>query len=372
MAVSRITLPSEFFDRTSAKMLVQPEPQYLYAGLVFMADAQAQLRRAERVGVSPERAIAGMGADVPGFEAMRLMLADSVRSEAIMTTDELAPGKVGHTLRFNRPVFTNSTYTEASRTIAASSSISTTAIDLSAEQVSLTIKRLGGPYGSSSVQPYAIDRFDAEHAVHNLANTVGMHLARDRWKLLDTIVGGLFDTVASGYTIFPGDSTFALSADSSAFVASVTGSQRPMDVETIFRAEQKLQDSNIPRFSNGTYICILTPQQARQLRSDPQFRQLAVFDTAHNPLAQSFIARIGSVEVYYSATNTTDSSTVSGVTIHHGVMFGPNKVGYANAGPARVVSANEDNYGETAKVVWLCYEGFANLDARFAVSIHSD
>ena len=42
--ISRATLPSEFFDRTSAMMLVQPEPQYLYAQLVFMADLQAELR----------------------------------------------------------------------------------------------------------------------------------------------------------------------------------------------------------------------------------------------------------------------------------------------------------------------------------------
>lgn len=372
MAVSRITLPGEFFDRTSAKMLVQPEPQYLYAQLIFMADAQAQLRRAEAIGVAPERAIASMGAEVMDFESMRLVLSDSVRSEAIMTTDELAPGKVGHTVRFNRPIFTDSTYTAAARTVAASQSISTTAIDLTAEQVSLTIQRLAGPYGSSSVQPYAIDRFDAEHSVHSLVNTVGMHLARDHWKLTDTITGGLFDTVASGYTLFPGDSNNAITTDASAFVASVTGSQRPFDVETIFRAEEKLQSANIPRFGNGVYMAVLSPKQVRQLRSDPAFKQLAVFDASRNPLAQSFVGRIGSVEIYVSATNATDSSSVSGVTIQHGVMFGPSKIGYANAGPARVAYANEDNYGETAKVVWICYEGFANLDARFAVAMHSD
>lgn len=372
MAVSRINLSSEFFDRTSAKMLVQPEPQYLYAQLVFMAEAQAQLRRAERLGVSTERAVGGMGADVPGFESVRLVLADNVRSEAIMTTDELAPGKVGHTIRFNRPIFTDSTYTEAARTVAASSSISTEAINLTAEQTSITIKRFAGPYGASAVQPYAVDRFDAEHSVHSLANAVGMHLARDRWKFMDTVMGGLFDTVASGYTIFPGNSNNDITADSSAFVASVTGSQRPFDVETIFRAEEKLQGANIPRFANGSYIAILSPKQVRQLRSDPAFKQLAVFDSSRNPLARSFVASIGNVEIYVSATNATDSSTVSGVTIQHGVMFGPSKVGYANAGPCRVAAANEDNYGETAKVIWLAYEGFGNLDARFAVAMHSD
>ena len=46
-AITRATLPAEFYDRTSAMMLIQPEPQYLYAQLVYMADVQAELENDE-------------------------------------------------------------------------------------------------------------------------------------------------------------------------------------------------------------------------------------------------------------------------------------------------------------------------------------
>lgn len=371
MTIARVTLSSDFFDRTSAKMLVQPEPQYIWARLLYMASAQAELKRAERLGISPERSVGAMGAPVMSLEEQQLMLSDTIRSEAIFCTDELAPGKVGHTIRLNRPVFAGGGYTEASRRVASSQSISTVPSDLSQEQVALTIQRFAGPYDTtnSRVAPRAVDRFDSEHAMHSIADIVGVDLQRDRTKFLDTVVNGYFDTVASGSTLYPGDSTFALSTDASALA---TNGDRPFDCETIFRVEQKLADLNIPRFANGKYMMVITPQQMRQLKSDPAYRQEGVFEPDFNPLRTSYIKTLGGVEVYYSATNTVDTSTVSGVSIHHAIAFGPGHVGYANAGAARCASSTDDNYGETAKVIWLAYEGFTCLDNRFAVAVHSD
>jgi hypothetical protein len=373
MTIGRVSLPNEFFDRTSAKMLRQPEPQYLYARLLYMAAGQAELRRGGQLGISAERAVGGMGAPVMSLEEMQLMLSDEIRAEAIVVSDELAPGKVGHTIRFNRPVFSGGGYTEAARRVSTGQSVSTVPVDLTQEQVALTISRFAGPYDSTNTRtaPRAVDRFDSEHAMHSLADIVGVDLARDRAKWVDTVLGGYFDTVPSTSIVFPGDSTFSLSADSSAFATNVNGS-RPFDAETVFRAEQKLSDLNIPRFGNGRYMMILTPQQARQLRSDPAFQREAVFEGDMNPLKNSYIKTLGGIELYYSSTNVVDTSTVSGVSIQHGVAFGPGHIGYASAGPCRIASSTDDNYGETAKVIWLAYEGFAVLDNRMAVSVHSN
>lgn len=374
MTISRATLPAEFFDRTSVIMLRQPEPQYLYAKLLFMGQAQAELRRPGAADLLNNRPPIGAGGgQVLDLNEMQLILADDVRSEAIIVSDELAPEKIGHTIRLNRPVFTNSTYTEASRIVGSNDSISTTPINIDAEQVSITIKRVAGPYDNTAgtVKPYGIDRFDSEHSVHSLAQTVGLHMVRDRWRYADTLMVNKFFVASPNTIVFPGDATFALTADTSAFTANANG-DRPMDVETLFRTEQKLQDANVAPFANGKYMCTLTPQMNRQLRSDPQFGKLAVFDSTRNPLAQSFIATIGNIEVYVSSTNPVATATVSGVNINKGIMFGPGMVGYAGAGPARVAAANEDNYGETAKVIWLCYEGSETLDYRFGVEIHSN
>ena len=368
MAVSRATLPSEFYDRTSEIMLRQPEPAYVYARLAYMASAQAEIiRTGGAVGISPERSIADTGAMVPGFQDMQLLITDNIRAEALLVSSELAPEKVGHTIRFNRPIFSGSGYTVAARRIGQNTSISTTPLDLTAEQVSITINRVGGPYGGTNVQPHAIDRFDAQHSVHALAGVVGLQLQRDRTKYLDSVIGALFDSGAN--TVYPGDSSFAISTDSSAF--TVNG-DRPFDAETCFRTEQKLNDLSIPFFANGKYMMVVTPQQARQLKSDPQFQRLAVFDRDRNPLAQSYVGTIGGIEVYQSATNTVDTTTVSGVSINHATAFGPGAVGYVPAGACRVTPSSDDNYGETVKVIWLAYEGQGVLDNRFMVAVHSD
>ena len=51
MVVSRPTLPQEFFDRTSAKLLVEPEPQYFFCEMAQAADAAAQFMEAGMYGL---------------------------------------------------------------------------------------------------------------------------------------------------------------------------------------------------------------------------------------------------------------------------------------------------------------------------------
>jgi hypothetical protein len=378
--VSRATLPAEFFDRTSAMMLIQPEPQYLYAQLVFMADLQAELRQnPDALSLLAGRGIEGAeGAVVRPFSENQLQLvaADKVRGETIAVSSELASGNVGHTIRMNRPVFANTTYSAASRLVTSNQTISTTPISLTAEQVAITIQRFAGPYdqANSRVAPYGVDRFDAQRSVHDLVATVGTQLSRDRFRFVDTIYAGLFDSPVSTSVLYPGDpsNNLAGGGDAAAF-PSATNGYRPLDAESIFRMEQKLTDLFIPRFGDGMYRLIVTPQQARQLRTDPAFQRMSVFQPENNPLKQSYIATLGMVEIFVCSTNTVDTSTVAGVSINHGVMFGPGLVGRVKDGEGcRVVSSTDDNYGETPKVVWLAYEGQSLLDNRFVVGIHSN
>lgn len=370
--ISRATLSPEFFVRTSEKLLIQPEPQYVLARLLFMSNAAAEFRRTGApMGLTPERAIPDMGAGVGAFEEMQLLLSDPIRAEAIFTSDELAPGKHGHTIRINRPVFSGGGYTEAARTIASGQDISTTPIDLSMEQVSITIKRAVGPYAASgsAPQPYGIDRLDAEHSVHSIAAAVGQQLYRDRTKYIDTVLSTYFD--GGSTVLYPSDPNNLLSTDATAYPTNTAGT-RPFDAEVVFRAEESLGSANIPRFANGKYVMIISPRQARQLKVDPEFQRLSVYDPARNPLQSAYVRTLGGVEIYESNTAPTDSSTVSGLTIHHAAVFGPGAVGYANAGPCLPVTSSDDNYGETVKVIWRVYEGLALLDNRFIVNIHSN
>lgn len=377
--VSPAWLPSEFTEITSAIMLKAPVSQYLYARMVYMADAQAQLRvdpaSFEWVNGRGVPANAG-GAPVPDLASMQLMLSDDVRGEVILVADELAtqPGSV---VKLNRPVFSGGGYTFAQRTIGSGQSMSTTPISLTGEQVPITINRYTGPFasGGSTPQPYGIDRFQAMQSVHSLAMRVGTHLINDRDHLVDAGVASLIDNPASGATLYPGDPNNTLSSDSSAFV---TNGDRTFDYETILRAVAFLQSQNIPTFADGMYRLIVNPAQSKQLLSDPVYRGEAKYivnpPDPRNPLLDGWITNIGrQVEVYMSNSNTIDTSTVSGVTINHAVMFGPQIVGRVrDRDGVRIVLSSDDNYGETAKAMWLAYEGYAMLNQQFMVAIHSD
>jgi hypothetical protein len=374
---NRLSLPSEFYDRTSQIMLRAPEPQYIYARMVVMADAAAELRRIGEIGL-PGRTISGSGAGVPALMDMQAIISDNIRSEAIITSDELGSG-VGHTLRMNRPVFSGGGYTAASRRIARGQIISTTAIDVSAEQVSLTIALQGGPFasGGSVPQPYMVSKVDAQRGVHNIVALSGLHLYRDRTKYLDSVYRSLFDPFGTSSTsiLYPGDPGSLITADSAAVFPAVNS--RPFDLECLLRTERTLDAANVPRFANGQFICVLTPQQAQQLMLDPEYQRLSdkeYFSTqTHNPLRTNAVGQVSGIEVYKSSTNTIDTATVSGQSIHHGVMFGPGMVGRATTPDGCfTASPTDDNYGFDVKVMWFALEAEGLLDERFGRVMHSN
>lgn len=366
MPASRITLPAEFFDIVSPMMLVQPEPQRYFAQMIFASNARAELASVDAGSFFNSRQpLPASGAPVMDLAAQQLMLARSPLGEAISVVAELGQRGVGHTIRINRPVFSSGGYTEAARVISQSTSISTTPIEIGAEQVSITVKRVAGPYDTTNARPapFSIDRFDAGKSVHSLASLVGMHLRRDRMTYLDTVVSLMFDG-ASTNIVRAGN----LSADSQ-FPAS---GQQPLDLDTLFRGVETLSNANIPRFADGRYMAVLSPTQIRQLKTDPEWESQAKEDPAYNLLTGGTYLNVGEdLKVVMSNTIQRDTATVSGATIQRGLMFGPGAIGYGLDDACRVAAANEDNYGENAKVIWLAYEGLAMLDESFICGIRS-
>jgi hypothetical protein len=376
---SRVDLPTEFYDRTSERVLRAPLPQFLYARMVAAAAAQSELKRVgaesfTMLGRGPSSA----GASYPDLAGnLDQLVTDEIRSDAVMVTDELAEGRIGHTIRINRPIFAGGGYTFAQRAFGVQQKLSLSPIGLSDEQVSITIQRNAGPFASSGSQsqPYFISRMDSQRPVHSLVERVGAALQYDRNALVDGQFALFFDS-SSLAIVFPGDSNDQVTTDALAWPSVPVGSSRPFDMETLLRMEQRLHDAKIPRFNNGRYICTVTPKQMRQLASDPQYRGQSAYLQERNLLATGANGTLvvnGAIEVYPCQTNVVDTTTVSGVSINHAVMFGPGMVGYApTAEGVRIARANEDNYGEDNLIQWICYEGAAVLDGRFAASAHSD
>jgi hypothetical protein len=354
MTVNRLTLPSEFFDITSAQLLAQPEPQYVHAILFKMAMG-AELGVPDMLGV-PGRAVGGNGADY-NANGDRLKLAENLSSELFAVKVDFN-GQPGHTIRFNRPKFTDSTYTIAARQIKSGQTITTTPMAVEGEQNSITLIRLGGPYDGSQVAPYAIEAFDAEMGVHKLSKVVGAHLQRDHDKTLDGIFVTLADSTSN--IVYPAGMT----ADNDA----TSKGMFPLTYEQISRVAKQMDEANLPTFGDGKRCLIVSPTGKKQLKDDPQFARYAEFHENVNPLFPGFFASTPEFHVFLSTTLTRTANS-SSVAVHRAQAIAPGALMGAMGRRPSVRYASDDNYGETAKVIWLGDYGMGLADTRFVYSV---
>jgi hypothetical protein len=353
--IDRASLPQEFFDITSDMLLTPPEPQYLHCQL-FKSALNASFEADSVLGFSPERSFGSGGAPYQSAEAGRLMLSDGLYSNTLTVIPELG-NRPGHTVRVNRPAFTNTTYTQASRLIGSGSTISVVPINVSSDQVPLTVQRFGGPYDStnSRVAPFGVERFDGHFMQHRPAQIAAMHLKRDFDRTINAFTVVLLDqanTIVRPVGMV-NDDTSAVAGDF------------PMSFALIKSAERQMDDANIPTFANGRRAMALSPYQLEQLSQDAQFSRLSEFHKDMNSLYPSTYQRtIGSFDVFKSTTMTTSTNTNS-ISINYGQAWGPGCIGAGVAELPRTAYSTADNYGELALVIWLFYLGLGTLDNRF-------
>jgi hypothetical protein len=357
MPISRAQLPEEFFDRTSATLLKQPEPQYLYARL-FLRALQIELAPPDTLG-RPGGEITGQGAPYTSAEQDRLMLSGDLATE-IFAAKEKFDGEPGHVIKFNRPKFTNSTYTQASREIGPNQSISTTAISAGSEQTNLQIKRFSGPFDqdNSRVAPYGLDAFDSTMGVHDLVKFVGTHLKRDFHRTLDSFWVTLADLGST--TVYPYGMTAANDATAKGMF--------PMTYEHISRVSKAQDEANLPTLGDGRRILVVTPTGKKQLKDDPQFARYAEFHKDLNPLYPGWFGSTAEYHCFQSNTLTTTANS-SSVNIHYGHAIAPGAFMGGTGSKVRVAPSSDDNFGETAKVIWLAYLALGLADNRFVTKV---
>jgi N4-gp56 family major capsid protein len=355
---SRVNMPSEFYDITSSMLLTQPEPQYLYAQLA-LASLGASLDVGGSLGL-PGREIGGNGAAYSSAERDRLMLANDLISREVFAVKVDFNGQPGDTVRFNRPKFTDSTYTAASRRLSPGQTISTTPVTIEGEQALIQLQRYAGPYDGTNtrVAPYAIEAYDASRGVHNAATIVGTHLKRDFHKTIDKFLVDLCDDGATA--VRPG----GMSADNDATAAG----QFPLDYETLSRVAKTMDEANLPVFPNGKRILTVTPTGVKQLKDDPQFARYAQYFQEKNPLFTEMFAETPEFMLFKSNTLSQVANT-SSVNIHVGHAIAPGALGLGMGRPPAVRNSTDDNYGETVRVIWLGDLAFSLLDSRFVYQV---
>lgn len=359
-SLNRVEFPNNFFDITSDMLLVQPEPQYLYAGL-FLSALNASLNVPGSIGM-PGRDVGGNGSQYSAAERDRLMLSSPMVDLFAAKVD--FKGLPGNNIRINRPVFTDSTYTELSRRIPSGASISTTGVVPSSQQTNLTLYRYGGPYdnANSRVAPYPIEAFDAQMGVHRAASIVGTHMKRDFHKFCDSVCKSMLDLASS--TDYPEGMT----ADNDATASGAF----PFTYEQLSRVEKLMDDANLPTFGDGFRAIVLHPTQVNQLRNDRQY-QRAVQGQPASPLAiihPQFVQSVNKMHIFKSTTLSTSSNS-SSVTIYRGHAIAPGCLLGGMGRAPRVAANSNDNYGETVLALWLADLAFGLSNNTFVRLVSS-
>ena len=356
-SLSRVSMPENFYDITSSMLLTQPEPQYLYAQLFKMA-LGASLDPESSLGALAGREVSGTGANYSAADRDRLVIANQLASSVFATAVNFS-GMPGSTVRINRPSFTDSTYTAASRLISSGSTISTTPITPSAGQVNLTLFNYGGPY-SSSVQPYGVEAFDAQFGVHKAASIIGTHLKRDFDKFLDSVWVTLFDLAATA--VYP-------EGMSAVNDATATG-MFPFTFEELGRVQRLMDVANLPTLPDGFRIFVATPVQIEQLGLDGNYNSRAKDYPQYNSIFPQYVGSVKRFHIFQSNTlNTT--ANASSVAIQYGHAIAPGAALGGMGRAPRVRANTNDNYGETQLVIWLADLAFALANNGFVYSVRS-
>jgi N4-gp56 family major capsid protein len=357
--ISRLTLPENFFDTTSSMLLLQPEPQYILASLWKRAMA-ASLTVPNTIGIAG-REIQGVGGAYSSAAAGRLTIADDLFDGLFAAKFDMK-GMPGHTVRVNRPKYSDTTYTKASRAIGTNTSISTTPIAIGSEQNDITLRRYAGPYdqANSRVAPFGLDRFDASMGVHSMVQMAGSHLQRDFDKWIDSVMVNLCENAST--ILYSGNAT----ADNDATVAG----QFAFDYDLINRGEESADNANVPTFGDGHRILMVTPKQARELKSDPLYAKYAEKHPEYNALFPGYLGTVNKLHVFKSTTllKTANSSTVP---VHRALILSPATFMAAMGEAPRVATPTDDNYGETQKVIWISYSETELADNRFVTQLRS-
>ena len=357
---SRVTLPQEFYDKTDDQLLVQPEPQYFYADL-YLGSLAATLSPPSEMGL-PWRAVTGNGANYgTPYERDQLRLSSPLMNGVIAAKIDFnaAPG---NSIRINRPAYATTTYTEAARRIPSGSSVSTVPVAAQSEQTNLTLYRYGGPYDQANtrVAPIAVEAFDAIMGVHKLVQVSGNTLVRDFHRFIDAVNVTLLDLAS--VVVYPE----GMAADNDPTAKGTF----PFTYELLMRTERKADDANLPYFPDGYRAGVFTPTQIEQLGLDPLYARQSAFHPLYNQLFPNYIKSISKTHIFKSTTLTTKSNS-SSVNIHYGHYIAPGALLAGMGRRPRTAPSTDDNYGETAKIIWLADLAFGLADNRFVLSVRS-
>lgn len=371
MSVNPLSLPSNFQTITQARMLSEPDSQYVFALLAKLALGLAMPLPTPADFVGPNGQVGGGMLNPmldPVSQQLKLVQDPRVAGLARIFQPKIDLGRrVGDTIRFNRPTWGTTSGTEAQQELAPDQVIGKTPLQISGTQASITIKKYGGPYGSAGVQPFKLDRFYDNAGLVAQADIVGKHMKRsfDVW-LNTTIQTRLINAAGTTNVVRPKNMT-----DDN--TPTLVGAY-PLDYDTLLRTSTTMSKTNLPTFPDGRRILFVSPEGMLQLRSDKQFRDAARFFEQYNTLFNAEVQITPEFVIIQCNTlpvtaNTSSININTAIAVAPGVDDSGGPIGVAVARNPETAFSTDTNYGESLLLIWLAYLGFEVFDNRFVYAI---
>lgn len=347
---------------TTSMRLPQPEPQYVFAQMAISAGIRMEALKAGMNTAQQFVSMASEGKPVSAQLDQLARFADTM-PDAVLYKAVLGKEK-GDTVKFQRPVYAGGGYSIDARKVWGDKATSTTGQVISAEEVSITLDQLEGPYSSSgsAVQPYAVRLADGKfkNPINEVSSEVTHHLRRDYIKLMDTIIRDQFCA----------SPTYVTFVDNVANAGALAAG-KIFETDTIIEARTQLAGREWSPFPNGRYVCLVPIQFNGHMLQDTKFRELTAFHRNENPIMR-YIGSIQDVDIYECSTLSTyaagtpyaGTNVAGGVTAVEALLIGPGAVGFANAEDPACHFHDDTDYGKVAKVIWRATHGFGVIDHR--------
>jgi len=374
--VTDVIAAPEFVDRLSQRLLVVPDPQFVFARWGYAAAAKAGMQSMDSYNMAMLQLQEGRWPDAGALantnQAMSngmggpLTLAGQNYTFPDMITMEPTANGPGTTFKVNRPRFIDGLTTLANRRIAPGTKLAGNTQAFTRDQIDMTVYEIAGPGDSSgNVVPISLELFTQARAAHDLLADIGNQLRRDRYKFLDdTLLGYLVaaaESNASGVT---------RGADVAANSNFVGNGNEPMTLDLIFKAVEQLKMRYVPGLNfDGRYVAVLHPHQIQQLKNDPRYQASGVFNT-YNVLFPGYVTVIENVILCESQRMPTPTNLGAGsVTGYKGLVVAPGALTWALCKDAWAARQKDDDFGRYANFIWMAHEGWAIQDATFVQEI---
>lgn len=378
-------LPAEFRDQLAPELLVAPDANYVFArsawsamqAAQFAGDAllnlqleQFKLGRLGSMGMAANMdAAMSMGAGGP-LTLQQMTYPDLFR--VVMAPDQ-GPDNDGMVVKINRPRFLNNTKTEASRIIGPNDQIFGGSSQVPAmDQVPVTIREYFGPTDAAGAKsPLNLAQFSRNRGRHDLLKYAGLLLRQDWTSLLDAISQQRL--INAGYAA--SNVSYAGNATS---LATLTGQgAESLSYDVLVRAVEALKSS--PRFApgvgdSGKYVYFADIHQIADLKLDPQFQKLSVFEEKWNPLFPGYFSTIENLIVVENnnGVRQVNQGIPGNVTAYQGIIVAPGVLGLGCAKVPSPLRDTQDDGGRFDRYAWHCYMGLQCIDDRFVQLIVSD